>query len=119
MSLLENICSHCALHSIKELQLEHFTDALIHFKEDEKYSSLLSDYDFNEKKISNQLVDDIANLLHEEKIMYIKSDNSIFITMNSKQINEVFNKIELEESKLIHELLNDYRLFNTQKSLVK
>ena len=119
MSLLENICSHCSINSIRELQLESFTNALIHFQNNEKYSHLLSEYSFNENNVSEKLINDMADLIYEEKILYTKSNNSFFITMTEEQIKDVYSNIDPEESKLIHEFLSDYRTFNTQKSLVK
>ncbi len=119
MSLLENICAHCWIHSIREIGLENFTDALIHFKEDEKYSELLSVYTFDEKKVSEGLINDIANLLLDEKAIYSKSNNSLFITMSVDQVDNACKKVDPEESRLIHNMLTDYRAYNTMKNKVK
>ena len=119
MSLLDTICSHCWLHSINELQLNNLIEALIYFKTDEKYYDLLSRYEFNENKISNVFVDELAELLVEQKVIYDKNDNSIFITMTEKQIDESYNNVDPKTSKLVHEMLNEYRLYNTKKSLTR
>lgn len=117
MSLLDTICSHCWVHAINELQLSNLTEALIYFKTDEKYYDLLNRYEFDENRISKVLVDELATLLLENKALYIKEDNSIFITMNHDQIDESYKNTDPETSKLVHEMLDEYRLFNTKKSL--
>ena len=116
MTLLNQICSQCWLHSIREIEIDNFKEALIHFKGTEKYSNLLKGYEFDENNNSETFYDELANLILEEKVLYRKSNNSIFIIFSIEQINNCYDSLDNENSVLINSLLTDYRLYNTEKS---
>lgn len=112
MSLLEKICAACDNNCINELELKNLTEAIIHFKNDERYKELLEEYIFDEKMISSKMITDLSLLLVKKEVFYQKSNNSIFICMNHETINKINRSSDFA---IVNSFLSDYRKFNTEK----
>lgn len=108
MALLENICKCAGANEIHELDFKNLSEYLYVQKSNEKYSSLLSGYEFNDEFISEKLVDELSKLIMQEKIIFNNRDLTFYIKTSFDQT------LKKETRIIINNLLTDYRKYNTE-----
>lgn len=85
-------------------------------KNEEKYSSLLSEINFDEKGISSELISEIATSIINDDIIISKNKYLFF-----KMKNELRQKIcqNIDNKSLCINFMNDFRNLTVQKEQIK
>lgn len=101
---------------ITEIEIVSIFENLKKLKSNEKYTELLSNINFDENGLSNELITDIVTSISNQEL-FILGKRYLCLTMKPELRNEIYNNIK--DNKIYNAFMNDFIKLTIEKEKMK